>query len=311
MPTTRSRVQPSLKAHAAPGPSASAWQRRSRGSRTIIFENIIADEVGIEFALVGKYRARASYTPVYTRAGSDSFVPVAVRGGVHITLNGQQASLTDVLADLPEDVSGQALDILRVALMLRNIRSIDGELSELIVDLPDSLPGDPAGIASMLLELAQPNLYPEQVTCVFGAGGPAMRAVARELRRAGFKVGLSNSFDNHYLSNDIEAVEPDLIAIERSWFHRVCQEPSAVNLLKSLVTSYRRKGGKVFIDGVDGVDHLMVGSEVAADLLQGDLLGKAAVAGAVMETKPRTLDDIFESRANVLPFGRRIGARAS
>lgn len=260
-------------------------------------ETILSDEVGIEFALLGKFRARARYRPVYARMDERMF-PVAAQGFAAITLEGSDVSPEAVLGNMPSAAARQAFELLALTLAIRNHARSDADALDLFVDFPSASGTGLRLAVDMLQDLAAGR---DQQISVFVSS--ADTASVELLRHCGIRIGLVARLDDPMLSETIGTVKPDTIRMEGDWLERAAKSDAMAALLGRFVTSCHEVGAQVMVADVDGRAKTLAALGIEADYLAGDALGAALPAGAVMDLSALAVSTL--TVPNVVPFARR------
>jgi len=260
-------------------------------------ETILSDEIGIEFALLGKFRARARYRPVYSRMEERLF-PVAVQGFAAVTLEGKDVSPEAVLGSAPSAAARQAFELLALTLAIRNHGRSDADALDHFVDFPGASTDGLRLATDMLEDLAAGR---EQQIGVFVSGADV--ATVERLRRSGIRIGLVARLEDPALAETIAAVSPEIIRMEGDWLERAAASGALAALLGRFVVACHEVGAEVMIADVDEQLKLLAALGIEADYLAGDMLGAALPAGAVMDLSSLSVARL--TVPNVVPFARR------
>lgn len=263
-------------------------------------ETILSDEIGIEFALLGKFRARARYRPIYARM-DDMLFPVAVQGLATVTLEGREVSPDAVLGNAPSAAARQAFELLVLTLAIRNHSRSDAEALDLYLDFPS---GSREGLrlaTEMLEDMAAGR---HQQIGVFVSGADAV-AVER-LRQSGIRIGLVARLDDQRLADTIGTARPDIVRLEEGWLERAAASEALAALLGRFVVACHETSAQVMVPGIDSRAKLLAALGIEADYLVGDALGTALPAGAVMDLSPLPIAGL--TVPNVVPFARRTNS---
>lgn len=263
---------------------------------------ILTDEIGVEFALLGKFRARARYRPVYLRNDSE-LSPIAVQGEMAITHGGVEVAAQLALGADPSSAAAQALDLLALTLVVRNHHRSDGSALDLHLDFPKGL--SRALCMEALDELATPAAKTRNLTVFVSGTDVEDIEISDMLREEGYRLGMAADLNDPMLAEAISAAKPDVVRIDGEWLAKAAQSAALAALLAQFVLSCRDSGTRTMLTGVDDRVRLMAALGTGAELLAGEALGRALLAGAVMDLSP--VSAIGLPTSNVLPFARRSG----
>ena len=273
------------------------------GAGTAIF----VDEIGIEVGIVGEFRLRASYQPVFTRRG-DLLNAVAVRGSTTPFHHGQVMPLSAFHdATLPRH--SFALTALGAALNFRNLLNtgVPGLKLLLRVDLRCASTAGRARAAGRMLaaEIARDGLDPRDVVIELSglteAGAEAAAAAFAALRDHDIRVA-ALELGNGPASLLPEAPPADIVRIDGGWFRTVARQPSTARLFAALVRAYRSRSAEVLIDGIATEATLRAALDSGADLFCGPLLAPAALAGAAFPGEPLAIGSLLAERRVIRLF---------
>jgi EAL domain-containing protein (putative c-di-GMP-specific phosphodiesterase class I) len=263
---------------------------------------ILTDEVGIEFGLLGKFRAKARYRPVYECA-EPMLRPVAVYGEMAILQNGAEVDRQAVLGHDPSPAARQALDLLALTLVVRNHRRSDADALDLHLDFPKGPSRDIS--LEALEELSAPDIEAARITVFLDGAAIARTGVSCQLKAAGYRLGLAARLDDPGLADAIGEAKPHVVRIESDWLERAEKSPALGSLMARFVASCRDAGAEVMFWNVGARSLLTTARELGAGLLAGDALGRSLPAGAVMDLTPLPLAGPSDRAPNVLPFARQ------
>ena len=223
----------------------------SSGAGTAIF----VDEIGIEVGIVGEFRLRASYQPVFTRRG-DLLSAVAVRGSTTPFHHGQVMSLSAFHdATLPRH--SFALTALEAALNFRNLlhTGVPGLKLLLRVDLRCASTGGRARAAGRMLAprshatLLDPRDVFIELSGLTEVGADAAATAFAALRDRDIRVA-ALELGNGPASLLPDSPPADIVRIDGGWFRTVARQPSTARLFAALVRAYRSRSAEVLIDGI-------------------------------------------------------------
>ncbi|MCO5065182.1 MAG: hypothetical protein M9924_12315 [Rhizobiaceae bacterium] len=263
---------------------------------------ILTDEIGIEFALLGKFRARARYRPVY-RLDRGLLHPVAVQGEMATMHNGVDIEPQAMLGNDPSPAARQAMDLLAMTLIVRNHHRSDADALALYLDFP----GGPSRAISLeaLDELAAPTMDAGRIT-VFVEGGESLPdAISARLKERGYKVGLVAGFGDPALADNIALTAPHVVRIAGEWVEKAAENPALASLLARFVGSCRDAAAEVMFCGIDNPVRAAAAPGLGATLFSGDALSLSLPAGAAMNLSPVPLSTLTARAQNIVPFARR------
>ena len=265
------------------------------------------DELGIEIGIVGAFRLKASYQPVFVRHG-DTLSAVATCGSTTPFRHGQPipvAAFQD--ATLPHHKL--ALTALAAALNLRNLghAGVAGLRLILRADLRSAGTAGRARAAVRLLaaEIARDDLQPHDISVELAGlaevGADAVAAAFAALQEHGIRIAVLEQ-GNGPASGVLPDLAPaDLVRIDGGWFRTVARQPQTARLFAALVRAYRSRGADILVDGIATETMLRVALDSGADLFCGPLLAPAALAGALFPDTPLTIESLLAER-RVIPL---------
>jgi EAL domain-containing protein (putative c-di-GMP-specific phosphodiesterase class I) len=281
---------------------------RARERRRNVGDAIFADEIGIEYAILGNYRLRSVYQPIFSpRDGM--LVPVAVEALVQPHLAGKAVSPTAFFETLPQRDRLYAETMCRV-LHLRNFRNLGVSDIDLFFNYNPQINVHAgralAEIRLMAMHLGAIDLDPSQLVCeITEQAAPddaALASLVREMRRNGIRIAVDDFGAGHSTAERLALIEPDIVKLDATWFQQLCQHPEAEQLFRPLVATLHARSIKVLVEGVETPHHLRIALEGAADLLQGFHLGEPALAGAFFDEGPQAIEALLGTPAKILPF---------
>lgn len=271
-----------------------------------VAEAIFVDEVGIEIGLLGDFRLKSAYQPIFRREGAE-LRPIAIEGKVAPFLEGKSAAATEFLGNVPPR-DRLFVESLCNALHLRNHHNVGLPWLELFVSY------NPRGSSEFLSEMAalaeildEIDLDPRLVVCEISEAAAldqeTLLALASEIRRHGMRVAIGDF--SHSPGGEVGAFRPDIVKIEGAWFRRLCRDDGTARLFAPVAAMFRQLGAQILVGGIETVTQLRVAIEGQADLLQGRLLAPPALAGTAFEEGSLPLEKLLGSSGKVVPlFGK-------
>lgn len=279
-----------------------------RGRRRNVGDAIYADEIGIEYGIIGDYRLRSAYQPIF--APREGFlVPVAVEALVEPYRSGTAVAASAFFEELaPEDrLFGETM--CRV-LHLRNFRNLGVPGLDLFFNYNPQI-NDHAGRALaemrlMAMHLDEIEIRPDKLVCeITEQAAPDDAVLARlvhEMRRNGIRIAVDDFGAGHSTAERMALVEPDIVKLDGAWFAQLCRHAEAEQLFRPLVVTLHARSVKVLVEGVETSHHLRIALDGGVDLLQGFHLARPALAGTFFEENPMPVEPLLGMEAKVLPF---------
>lgn len=261
-------------------------------------DRIVADEVGIEFGVHGRFRLRSAIQPVF-RHSDGRLTPVAADAQVVPYLNGKPAAL----ADFDAEVSGEDRALvarMAVVLPLANVHNIGVDGVSLILR-HDAAAGDAAleDLRFMVRRLAEEGFEASRLIC--GVDGTSA-AFAAEARALGLRVALRGRAGADPDQDAAANLGADVVRLGRASFDRFCADAATGRLLRAVVSEFRARGASVLVDGIDSENHLEVALAAGVDLLAGDLLEPPVLVGSVIDEGPRDASRFRRGDCVVIPL---------
>ncbi len=280
----------------------------AREQRRNVGDAIFADEIGIEYAILGDYRLRSVYQPIFAPQGR-MLVPVAVEALVLPYLAGEAVAPVEFFEKLPLDDRLYGETMCRV-LHLRNFRNLGVSDIDLFFNYNPQVNGHAgrglAEIRLMAMHLGAIDLDPSQLVCEIteqaAPDAAALASLVREMRRNGIRIAVDDFGVGHSTAERLALIEPDIVKLDGGWFGQLCRHPEAEQLFKPLVATLHARRIKVLVEGIETPHHLRVALEGSADFLQGFHLGKPALVGAFFNEGPREVETLLGGPAKILPF---------
>lgn len=280
--------------------------RRER--RRNVNDAIFADEIGIEYAVVGDFRLRSAYQPIFAPRG-DLLVPVAVEALVEPHLAGKAVAPAVFFEDLAPGDRLYGETMCRV-LHLRNFRTLGVSDMDLFFNYNPQI-NDHAGralaeIRLMARHLGELDIDAGSLVCEItehaAPDDETLARLVREMRRHRIRIAVDDFGAGHSTTERMALVEPDIVKLDGLWFAQLCQNAEAEQLFRPLVATLHARAIKVLVEGIERPHHLRVALEGGADLLQGFHLARPALAGAFFDEGPLVTETLLGSSAKILSF---------
>lgn len=251
----------------------------------------LVDEVGIAYGRFGDIVLKSSYQPLYCVEG-DWLQPFGVEALVTGLREGVAVRADEILG-LVAGERREALDRLCRTLHVRNHHAMGLPGMQLFFNAdPGFTAGDVEHLAWML---AEEGVAPELVTCEITeqAGDDArLQALAAELRAIGVRLAVDDFGAGHSTAGRVRALRPDTVKVDAKWFRSVVARPDALRLLPVLFSRLSDLGCTILVEGIETPRHLLAAVEAGADLLQGYLLARPALAGTIVDEAPLQIRDL-------------------
>lgn len=276
--------------------------------RRHVGEAIFADEIGIEYGIYGEFRLRSAYQPIF-RPQADGLKPVAVEALIEPHVDGNATSAATFFGGIPAQDRMFVENMCRT-LHLRNFRNIGVEGLDLFFNydphINDHFGRALAEIRQMASRLDEIELHPRMLVCeITETGAPdngVLLGVVREMRRNGIRIAVDDFGAGHSTDERLLLVKPDIVKIDGGWFAQLCRHAAAERLFGSLLALLHERGAKVLVEGIEAPNQLRVALDSGADLLQGFLLGRPALAGTIFREEPLDPAKLVREAENVVPL---------
>jgi EAL domain-containing protein (putative c-di-GMP-specific phosphodiesterase class I) len=261
---------------------------------------IFADEIGIEYGIYGDFRLRSAYQPIFM-PWEGSLKPVAVEALVTPHQAGQPVSPKSFFDSVAFE-DRLFVETMCRTLHLRNFRNIGiGEL-DLFFNFDPGVNDHPGRVLSelrlMMGGLEDLELHPGMLVCEItehaAPNDKVLVAMAHEMRRNGLRIAVDDFGAGHSTEERLRLIEPDIVKIDGPWFALLCRYPAAERLFKPLVSLLHDRGTKVLVEGIEQPTQLRVALDGGADLLQGFLLGRPALAGTIFNEEPISAERLLD-----------------
>ncbi len=261
------------------------------------------DEAGIAYGRFGSIVLKSSYQPLFAREAG-MLVPFGVEALV-TGFRDERGVAPGELFSLVEGPAQAALERLCRMLHVRNYENMGLPGMELYFNADPSLTAADVEHLEWLLE--ENMLAAELVTCEITEGAAAagrLPALADELRRTGMRIAVDDFGAGHSTATRVRTLSPDTVKIDGRRFQAVAEHREALAHLPALFGQLRALGCKILVEGIETPHHLKVAVEAGADLFQGFLLGRPALAGTIVDETPLSIAVLSRGRPE-----RRSAAR--
>lgn len=253
---------------------------------------ITVDEIGIEIGHYGPYVLKTAIQPIF-RLTNRGLEAVAGEALVRPLIGGTEISPMDFFRNV---APGERLlvEALCRALHLRNYHNIGAEGIELFFNFNPRAHHDVEAaierLAYMIQRLGDIGVDPKKLVCeiteLAALDADTLARLAAEMRRHEIRLAVDDFGVGHSTPARVELIEPDFVKIDGTWFRHIAAVPAAARLLGPLISSLHQNGTEVLIEGIASSSQLRIALDAGADLLQGFLLARPALAGAVFPTEP-------------------------
>ncbi|WP_027058624.1 EAL domain-containing protein [Mesorhizobium loti] len=268
---------------------------------------IFADEIGIEYGIVGDFRLRSAYQPIFAPHGR-TLQAVAVEGLIEPHRAGRAGSPKMFFESIAASDRLFVETMCRV-LHLRNFHNIGVDGLDLFFNYNPMINDHPgralAEIRLMSRHLGEFGLAPRMLVCEIteqAADEALLARLVREMRRDGIRIAIDDFGTGHSTEERVSLLQPDIVKIDGGWFAEFCRHAAAERFFRPLVSSLHDRGAKVLVEGIEQPVHLRVALEGGVDLLQGFLLGRPALAGTIFGEEPLAIDALLGRDNKVVPL---------
>lgn len=284
---------------------------RNRRGRHNVADAIFADEIGLEYGIYDPFRLRSAYQPIFQPRGGQ-LVPVAVEALIEPHIAGKATPATEFFAGI-EPADRLFIENMCRTLHLHNFRNVGAEGLDLFFNYDPRVNDDPrralAEIRFMAYHLEEYDLHPHMLVCeITEKGAPdagVLRALVRELRRHGIRIAVDDFGAGHSTDERLRLVEPDIVKIDGHWFAQLCGNAAAGRLFGSLVALLHGQGAKVLVEGIEEPTQLRLALDSGADLLQGFLMARPALAGTIFRDEALEITALLAEVDNIVPLRRK------
>lgn len=276
----------------------------------LVNDAIVIDEVGIESGRYGGFHLKSAYQPVFRREGA-MLAPFAVEGLIMPFIDSSPVP-PDLLFrnTLPQD--RMFVESMCRALHLRNHHNIGVEKLQLFFNFDPHVNSDLGASISQIRFMARrlreirldSRLLICEITEASALSGKTLVRLAAEMRRHGIRLAVDDFGSGHSTLERVEMIEPDIVKIDGQWFRQITAASGTVRLLSSLVQGFKDRGAEVFVEGIETPRQLQVALDAGADFLQGYLLGRPALAGAIFDERPLDIAALAGAEQKVMSLRR-------
>lgn len=268
---------------------------------------IFADEIGIEYGILGDFRLRSAYQPIFAPYGG-ALRAVAVEGLIEPHRAGRAGSPKMFFESIAAPDRLFVETMCRV-LHLRNFHNIGVDGLDLFFNYNPMINDHPgralAEIRLMSRHLGELGLAPRMLVCEIteqAANDALLVRLVREMRRDGIRIAIDDFGTGHSTVERVSLLQPDIVKIDGGWFAEFCRHAAAERFFRPLVSSLHDRGAKVLVEGIEQPIHLRVALEGGVDLLQGFLLARPALAGTIFNEEPLAIDALLGRDNKVVPL---------
>ena len=258
---------------------------------------IVADEVGLEFAVHGDFRLRCAIQPIFRHAGG-RLTPVAADAHVVPYLKGQPVAVSEFLAEVAAEdrlIVGRVCEVLPLA----NVHNMGVEGIALV--FRHDINGGAAvldDLGFMVRRLAGEGFEASQLICEIGGD----EKLACALRALGMRVALGHHGSAQHDGDAVKRVMPEIVRLDRASFERFCADAATGRLLRPVVSELKTLGAEVLVEGIDNESRLEIALDAGVDLFQGNLLEPAKLVGSVFAEGPRETSQYRRGECVVVPL---------
>ena len=252
----------------------------------------LVDEIGIAYGRFGDLVLKSCYQPLYSVQG-DWLQPFGVEALV-TGMRDMAAIGADEILGCVDGEQREALERLCRMLHVRNYHNMGLPGIQLFFNANPGFTGE--DVEQLGWILAEEDIAPDLVTCEITeqAGDDArLQVLAAELRAIGIRLAVDDFGAGHSTTARVRALRPDTVKIDAAWFHAVVSRPGALNLLPALFARLSDLGCAILVEGIETPRHLQAAVEAGADLLQGYLLARPALAGTIIDEAPLSIGDLL------------------
>lgn len=265
--------------------------------------SVLVDEVGIEVGVFGDYRLKTTYRPVFRRLDGMLLEPFAVEASISPFLRGRPIDPEHFSTALPVGDKPTVANLAR-ALSLKNLRNLGADGISLFIDVDLTALEGADGVDFEQGSETDPD--PSRLICVIATASLLDRHDLVEhtltLRSAGCTIAVSGFGTGPWDIACMQAVRPDIVRLDASWFRRALSHPAAAKLLVPLVAGLHDQGANILIEGIANAAELRAALDCGADLFEGDLLGGPTLAGTGFETARRSTAEFLGDSSKIVPL---------
>jgi EAL domain-containing protein (putative c-di-GMP-specific phosphodiesterase class I) len=275
-----------------PPPQDAVSPGRPVGGREGAKPTFLVDEIGIAYGRFGDLVLKSCYQPLY-RVEGDWLRPF----GVEALVTGMRETAAIGADEILGGVDGaqrEALERLCRMLHVRNYHNMGLPGVQLFFNANPGFTVE--DVEQLGWILAEEDIAPELVTCEITeqAGDDArLPVLAAELRAIGVRLAVDDFGAGHSTAARVRALRPDTVKIDAAWFHAAVSRPEALKLLPSLFARLGDFGCGILVEGIETPRHLHAAVDAGADLLQGYLLARPALAGTIIDESSLLIRDLM------------------
>lgn len=244
---------------------------------------ILVDEVGIETAIYRSFRIKVAYRPIYRRRDDMQIEATAVEAVGCPYLKGRPVDLDLFMSALGLDDRDEVNGLVRT-LSLRNLKNVGAEDVSLFIDVDlaafaegaDATPvdGDAVDAGRLVCSISSASLLDRH----------DLVEHSLTLRADGCGIAISGFGSGPWDIACLQAVRPDIVRLDTTWFRRAASNRDASRLLVPLVAGLRDQGADILVAGISSAAEFKAALDCGADLFEGDFFGRPALAGTVLDT---------------------------
>ncbi|WP_137934907.1 EAL domain-containing protein [Mesorhizobium comanense] len=275
--------------------------------RRNVGDSIFVDEVGIEYGVHGDFRLRSAYQPIFSPHGH-FLHPVAVEGLIEPHRAGRPVA-PQAFFESVAPTDRLFVETMCRMLHLRNFSNIGVDSLDLFFNynpLVNDHPGRAlAEIRLMSRHLGELGLAPGMLVCEIteqAADDALLARLVHEMRRDGIRIAIDDFGTGHSTEERVNLLKPDIVKIDGDWFAEFCRHAAAERFFRPLVSSLHDRGARVLVEGIEQPNHLRVALDAGADLLQGFLLARPALAGTIFKEEPLAVDGLLGRDNKIVPL---------
>lgn len=267
---------------------------------------IRSDEVGIQYGRYGPFVLKTLYQPIFRRR-PEGLKPCGVEGLIKPFVGGTPVPALSFLGQVPRG-DRFFIEVMCRALHLRNYANLGVEGLLLFFNFDPRAHDDVDRairqiryMAGRIEEIQLPaHLLVCEITETEAVDPEILRRLAAEMRMHGVRLAIDDFGIGHSTLERVAVIEPDIVKLDGPWFRRIAAAPSAIGLLNALVAGLQQRGAEVLIEGIQTPGELKVALDAGADLLQGYLLARPALAGTMFDTEPLDPGALLSEPDNVV-----------
>jgi len=248
------------------------------------------DEVGITFGVIGPWRLKTLYQPVYERRGE--ILSFAALRASSVLERAGHAIEPDAVARLLTVAELWQARRLTAELAIRNLVLHGSEDPIPTTIVPAAFPPD--RLAPGLDHLVRLSDLEEvgSEKLVFDLSGTDPVARGRALSRPG--LGIRHALDLATAAEITGTQErPEILRVPEEWTRRLLASGQLALQMRRLATVLGRDGQHLQLEGVDTPDLLRAATASGAERLQGMVLASSITAGTEPDMRPLSIADLL------------------